>query len=61
MYYIKPTLKNLSQGARLEYIRKFRHMSLDDVAEYFGYLLVAGQTIPVYTIVNDKTLRDWIK
>lgn len=37
MYYIKPTLKNLSQGARLEHIRKFRHMSLDDVAEYFGF------------------------
>ena len=36
MYYIKPTLKNLSQGARLEYIRRLRHMSEDDVAEYFG-------------------------
>ena len=36
MYYIKPTLKNLSQGARLEYVRKYRHMSLDDAAEYFG-------------------------
>ena len=34
MYYVKPTLKNLSQGARLKYIRKLRHMSLDDVAEY---------------------------
>ena len=37
MYYVKPTLKNLSQGARLEYIRKLRHMSADDVAEYFGF------------------------
>lgn len=37
MYYIKPTLKNLSQGARLEYIRRLRHMSEDDVAEYFGF------------------------
>lgn len=37
MYYVKPTLKNLSQGARLKYIRKLRHMSLDDVAEYFGF------------------------
>lgn len=26
--------------------------------ENFGYLLVAGQTIPVYTIVNDKTLNE---
>ena len=37
MYYVKPTLKNLSQGARLEYVRKYRHMSLDDVTEYFGF------------------------
>jgi len=37
MYYVKPTLKNLSQGARLEYVRKYRHMSADDVAEYFGF------------------------
>jgi transcriptional regulator with XRE-family HTH domain len=37
MYYVKPTLTNLSQGARLEYIRKYRHMSADDVAEYFGF------------------------
>lgn len=37
MYYVKPTLKNLSQGARLEYIRILRHMSADDVAEYFGF------------------------
>ena len=37
MYYVKPTLKNLSQGARLEYVRKYRHMSEDDVAEYFGF------------------------
>lgn len=26
--------------------------------ENFGYLLVAGQTIPVYIIVNDKTLNE---
>ena len=31
----KPTLKNLSQGARLEYVRKLRYMSKDDVADYF--------------------------
>ena len=33
--YFKPTLKNLSQGARLEYVRKLRYMSKDDVADYF--------------------------
>ena len=37
MYYRKPTLKNLSQGARLEYVRRLRHMNEDDVAEYFGF------------------------
>ena len=37
MYYVKPALKNLSQGARFEYVRKYRHMSADDVAEYFGF------------------------
>ena len=31
----KPKLKNLSQGARLEYVRKLRYMSKDDVADYF--------------------------
>lgn len=33
--YFKSTLKNLSQGARLEYVRKHRYMSKDDVADYF--------------------------
>ena len=33
--WFKPTLKNLSQGARLEYVRKLRYMSKDDVADYF--------------------------
>ena len=33
--YFKPTFKNLSQGARLEYVRKLRYMSKDDVADYF--------------------------
>lgn len=37
MYFIKPTLKNLSQGARLEYVRRLRHMDADDVAEYFRF------------------------
>lgn len=37
MYFRKPTLKNLSQGARLEYVRRLRHMDADDVAEYFEF------------------------
>lgn len=35
MFYIKPNLKNMSQGARLEYIREVRHMTKEDVAAYF--------------------------
>lgn len=34
--YFKPILKNLSQGARFEYVRKLRYMSKDDVAYYFN-------------------------
>lgn len=34
-YFFKPTLKNLSQGARLEYVRELRYMSKEVVAEYF--------------------------
>ena len=34
--YFKPTLKNISQRARLEYVRKLRYMSKDDVDDYFN-------------------------
>lgn len=37
MFYIKPNLKNMSQGARLEYIREVRHMTKENVAAYFGF------------------------
>ena len=37
MFYIKPNLKNMSQGARLEYIREVRYMTKEDVAAYFGF------------------------
>lgn len=37
MYFKKPKLNNLSQGARLEYVRRIRHMDMDDVADYFGF------------------------
>lgn len=33
--YFKSTLKNLSQGVGLEYVRKLRYMSKDNVADYF--------------------------
>ena len=33
--YFKPTLKNLSQRASLEYVRKLRYMPKEDVANYF--------------------------
>ena len=37
MHFKKPTPSNLSQGARLEYVRRLRHMDMDDVADYFGF------------------------
>lgn len=37
MFYIKPNLKNMAQGARLEYIKEVRHMTKEDVAAYFGF------------------------
>ena len=37
MYYAKPTLKNVSQGSRLKYVRKYRHMIAYDMAEYFSF------------------------
>ena len=37
MYFIKPTLKKLSQEAQLAYVRRLRRMNKDDVAEYFGF------------------------
>ena len=49
MYYAKPTLKNLSQGARFEYVRKYRHMTKEDVAAYFGF----GDKGP------NKTIREY--
>ena len=49
MFYIKPNLKNMSQGARLEYIREVRHMTKEDVAAYFGF----GEKEP------NKTIREY--
>lgn len=49
MFYIKPNLKNMSQGARLEYIREVRHMTKENVAAYFGF----GGNEP------NKTIREY--
>lgn len=49
MFYIKPNLKNMSQGARLEYIREVRHMTKEDVAAYFGF---GGRE-------SNKTIREY--
>lgn len=35
--YLKPVLQNLSQGSRLAFVRQFRKMSQDEVADYFGF------------------------
>lgn len=37
MFYIKPYLKNMSHGARLEYIREVIHANKEDVTSYFGF------------------------
>ena len=39
MYYTKPELKDLSQGARIAFVRQFRKMTQDDVS---GKLGIAG-------------------
>lgn len=49
MFYIKTPLKNMSQGARLEFIREFRNMDPNDTAEYMGY---SGKT-------SNKSIREW--
>ena len=36
MYYTKPELKDLSQGARIAFVRQFRKMTQDDVALKLG-------------------------
>ena len=46
MYYKKEPLKNMSQGARLEFIREFRHMKNTDTAICMGYS-------------SNKPIREW--
>lgn len=34
--YLKPILNDLSLGSRLSFVRQFRELTQDDVAEYLG-------------------------
>ena len=56
--YSKLTLKNLSQGARLKYVRKLRYISKDDVADYFGF---GGKDPHKILIVMKPTIGDQVK
>ena len=47
-YFFRPVLRDLTKGARLEYIRKFRYLDEKNVAEYFGL----GGKDPARTIRN---------
>ena len=47
-YFFGPELRDLTKGARLEYIRKFRYLDEKNVAEYFGL----GGKDPARTIRN---------
>ena len=53
MFYVKPTLKNLSQGERLAYVRGLRHMTEEDYATYFEY----GGDNPKKSIQNYESGR----
>lgn len=36
LYYLKPELRDLSQGSRIAFIRQFRHMTQDEVSSKLG-------------------------
>ena len=46
MFYKKELLENMSQGARLKFIRKNKGIDLNDIAEYLGYS-------------SNKPIREW--
>ena len=46
MFYKKTLLENMSQGTRLKFIREFKRMTPDDIAEYLGYK-------------SNKPIREW--
>ena len=47
-YFFRPELRDLTKGARLEFVRKFRYLDEKNVAEYFGL----GGKDPARTIRN---------
>ena len=47
-YFFRPELRDLTKGARLEFIRKFRYLDEKNVAEYLGL----GGKDPARTIRN---------
>ena len=46
MFYKKVLLENMSQGARLKFIRENKGIKLNDIAEYLGYS-------------SNKSIREW--
>lgn len=46
MFYKKELLENMSQGARLKFIRKNKGIELNDIAKYLGYS-------------SNKPIREW--
>jgi len=46
MFYKKELLENMSQGARLKFIRENKGIKLNDIAEYLGYS-------------SNKSIREW--
>ena len=46
MFYKKELLENMSQGARLKFIRKNKGIELNDIAAYLGYS-------------SNKPIREW--
>ena len=46
MFFKKELLKNMSQGARLKFIRENKGIGLNDIAEYLGYS-------------SNKPIREW--
>lgn len=36
LLYVKPELKDLSQGSRIAFVRELRHLSQDKISEHLG-------------------------
>ena len=36
LFYVKPELRDLSQGSRIAFVRQLRHLSQDFVSDYLG-------------------------